>query len=63
MVWKFVSSPPSQRWSTYGIPEAVAASLMVSRACFFVPTNRIVPPRPASSPAKSCAVFNRRSVF
>ena len=28
---------------------------MVSRACFLVPTNRIVPPRPARSPANSCA--------
>ncbi len=63
IVWKLVSRPPSQRWSTYGMPLAVAASLMVSRACFLVPTKRMVPPRPASSPAKSCACFSSRSVF
>ena len=63
IVWKLVSSPPSQRWFTYGMPQLSAASRTVSRACFLVPTNRTVPPRPASSPANSCAVCSRRSVF
>ena len=35
------------------MPQLVAASLIESRACFFVPTNRIVPPRPVSSPGSS----------
>ena len=33
----------------YGMPQLFAASLIESRACFLVPTNRIVPPRPARS--------------
>ena len=53
IVWKLVSRPPSQRWLTYGMPDFSAASLTASRACFFVPTNRIVPPRPATFAANS----------
>src|SRR5918999_5728646 len=45
------------------MPQLSAASRIVSRACFLVPTNRIVPPRPASSPANSCALCSSRSVF
>ena len=33
IVWKFVSTPPSQRWLTYGMPQDSATSLMESRAC------------------------------
>ena len=55
IVPKFVSSPPSQRWLTYGMPDASADSLIASRACFFVPTNSTVPPRWASAEANSRA--------
>src|SRR5512132_1565184 len=48
-VWKFVSIPPSQRVVTNGIPTRAACSEMTSCACFFVPTNRITPPRGSSS--------------
>ena len=61
-VWKFVSSPPSQRWWIYGIPAASAASAIVSRACFLVPTNSTVPPRPATLEANSCACASSFSV-
>ena len=44
-VWKFVSIPPSHRVVTNGIPTRAACSEMTSCACFFVPTNRITPPR------------------
>src|SRR6266511_3633443 len=44
-VWKFVSIPPSQRVVTDGIATRAACSEMTSCACFFVPTNRITPPR------------------
>ena len=63
IVWKFVSRPPSQRWFTYGMFARSAPSLMASRACFLVPTKRILPPRPASSPANSWAVSISFSVF
>ena len=62
IVWKLVSRPPSQRWSTYGMPARSADSLTESRACFLVPTNMTVPPREARSAAKSCACFSSRSV-
>jgi hypothetical protein len=62
IVWKFVSRPPSQRLLTYGWPALSATSLTASRACFFVPTNRIVPPRRASSEAKSWAWASSRYV-
>src|SRR5512132_160229 len=48
-VWKFVSIPPSQRVVTNGIATRAACSEMPSSACFFVPTNRITPPRGSSS--------------
>ena len=41
---------------------ASATSLTASRACFFVPTKRTVPPRRASSEAKSCACASSRCV-
>ena len=63
IVWKLVSRPPSQRWLTYGMPDASAASAIVSRACFLVPTNSTVPPRAAIDEAKSCALASRTSVF
>ena len=60
IVSKFVSSPPSQRWLTYGMPAASATSLIASRACFLVPTNSTVPPRWASAEANSCACCEQR---
>jgi hypothetical protein len=39
----------------YGMPARSAASLIESRACFFVPTNMTVPPRAAMPAANSCA--------
>ena len=42
-VLKLVSMPPSQRWSTNGVPQRSASSRMISRAWRLVPTNRIVP--------------------
>ena len=55
IVWKLVSSPPSQRWLTYGMPAAEATSRTMSRACFLVPTNSTTPPRWARVPANSRA--------
>ena len=43
-VAKLVSMPPSQRWLTYGIPQASAYSATGPWVCFFVPTKRMVPP-------------------
>jgi hypothetical protein len=62
IVCQLVSRPPSQRWSTYGMPAASAVSLIESRACFFVPTNSTLPPRADRSPTKSWACFSRRYV-
>ena len=45
------------------MPAALAASAIVSRACFFVPTKRTVPPRLATSAANSWARASRTSVF
>ena len=53
IVSKLVRRPPSQRWFTYGMPAAEADSAIVSRACFFVPTNKTVPPRLATFAANS----------
>ena len=61
-VWKLVSSPPSQRWWMKGMSAAFAASAIVSRACFFVPTNSTVPPRPATPEANSWACARSFSV-
>jgi hypothetical protein len=44
------------------MPDFSAASFTASRACFFVPTKRIVPPRPATFAANSCADASSRSV-
>ena len=52
IVRQFVSRPPSQRWLTYGMPTRFACSSTASCACFFVPTNRIVPFRSARLRAK-----------
>src|SRR5215213_1800341 len=53
IVWKLVSSPPSQRWLTYGISARLAHSSTASCACFLVPTKRTVPP-PAATSAANC---------
>ena len=45
------------------MPDSSAALATVSRACFLVPTNRTVPPRPATLAAKACASVSSRSVF
>ena len=42
-VRQFVSSPPSQRWLTYGMPTRFACSATASCACFFVPTKSTAP--------------------
>ena len=63
IVLKLVRRPPSQRWFTYGMPERSAHSLTASRACFLVPTNSTVPPRPAISAAKRRASASRCSVW
>ena len=63
IVWKFVSSPPSQRRLTNGIPQRSAHSSTESRACFLVPTNRITPPLAAISVTNSVASFSRSSVW
>ena len=47
-VLKFVSMPPSQRWSTNGIAQRSASSRTISRAERLVPTNRIAPRLAAS---------------
>ena len=44
-VRQFVSSPPSQRLLTYGMPTRFACSATASCACFFVPTKSTVPRR------------------
>ena len=63
IVRKLVSRPPSQRWFTYGMPERSAWVLIASRACFFVPTKRTVPPLAAMSRTISCASLARTTVF
>ena len=63
IVLKLVSSPPSQRRLTYGIPQRSAHCSTESRACFLVPTNRITPPLRATSLTKSVARFSRTSVW
>jgi hypothetical protein len=63
MVRKFVRRPPSQRWLTYGMPARAACDATASRDCFFVPTNRTVPPRAAMSRTLSCASSSSRIVF
>ena len=44
IVLKFVSIPPGQRAFTKYMPDLRASSLIASAACFFVPTNKTVPP-------------------
>ena len=63
IVPKLVSSPPSQRLLTYGMPHFSAHSSIESRACFLVPTKRILPPRPATSAQKSRASSSSSSVW
>jgi hypothetical protein len=53
IVRQLVSRPPSQRWLTYGMPTRFASFATASCACFFVPTNRIVPPRSPIAFAKA----------
>jgi hypothetical protein len=45
------------------MPQRVASSAIVSCACFFVPTNRTVPPLADRSRAKTWASRNFFSVF
>jgi len=64
-VLKLVSMPPSQRWSTYGMPARLASCAITSRAWRLVPTIRIVPRRAESwrtnfiASLKSGCVFSR----
>ena len=53
IVRQLVSRPPSQRCATNGCPTRVASRTIASCACFFVPTNRIEPPRSEMFRAKS----------
>ena len=61
IVRQFVSSPPSQRWFTYGMPTRFASLSTASCACFFVPTKRTVPLRSARL-RTNCAASSRRSL-
>ena len=63
IVWKLVSSPPSQRRFTYGMPQRSAHSSTESRACFFVPTKRMTPPFAATSVTNSVASLSSSSVW
>jgi hypothetical protein len=45
------------------MPVFSAHSSIESRACFFVPTKRILPPRPAISAQKSVALLSSFSVW
>ena len=64
-VLKLVSMPPSQRWSTKGMPQRWASIAMTSRAWRLVPIIRIVPRLLASwrtnfiASSKSGCVFSR----
>ena len=62
IVRQFVRRPPSQRWFTYGMPTRMASSSIESWHCFFVPTNRIEPPRSATLRAKAYACSTSSSV-
>ncbi len=63
IVLKLVSMPPSQRWSTKGILQRCASSLIAFCAARFVPTNIILPPLAAIEPAKFNTSLNMGSVF
>ncbi len=63
IVLKFVSSPPSQRRLTEGMPQRSAHSSTASRACFLVPTKRMTPPLRATSETKSVAFASSASVW
>ena len=54
MVLRLVIMPPSQRSHAYGWPVASAVSLMVSWACFLVPTKSTLPPL-ATMPLRNSA--------
>ena len=55
IVPQLVSSPPSQRCETYGMPARTACSWIASWHCFLVPTKSTVPPRSAMSRTTSIA--------
>ncbi len=55
IVRQFVSSPPSQRLFTYGMPTRAASVATASWACFFVPTKSTVPFRSEIARAKAYA--------
>ena len=61
IVRQLVSSPPSQRWFTYGMPTRFASVSTASWACFLVPTNSTVPFRSARL-RTNCAASSRRSL-
>ena len=54
-VAKLVSMPPSQRWFTKGMLQASAYSATGPWVCFFVPTNKMVPPSATRSRTKEYA--------
>ena len=68
-VLKLVSMPPSQRWSTNGMPARCASSATISRAWRLVPTKRMVPRLLASCRTYFmaswyiCIVFSRLTMW
>ena len=54
-VLKLVSMPPSQRWSTYGMPHRIASRRITSWAARLVPTKSTVPLLAAMRPRKLIA--------
>ena len=63
IVCQFVSIPPSQRSTTYGIPQRSAASWRLAAACFLVPTNSTVPPLAATERTASVASVSFSTVW
>src|SRR3989344_6932474 len=53
---KLVNKPPGQRLVTNMAPQSMAACLMISAACLFVPTNKIGPFAAACCKNKEAAV-------
>jgi hypothetical protein len=62
-VAKLVIIPPNQRSVTNGIPTLLAASAMIARDCFFVPTKRIFLPAFAIERRALPAVSKHSSVL
>jgi len=63
IVLKFVRVPPSQRVVTKNWWERFASSVMVSCACFLVPTKSTEPPRAVTSLTKRKAARAMWTVF